>query len=64
MTDAAGHSLYDLVLAVECEHDLPDPAGYSPGCAGSPPPGAAILVVDERVAETFTVPGDEVERLV
>ena len=26
-------------------------------------PGGAVLVVDERVAETFTAPGDEVERM-
>jgi hypothetical protein len=26
-------------------------------------PGGAVLVVDEKVAETFTAPGDEVERL-
>jgi hypothetical protein len=26
-------------------------------------PGGALLVVDERVAEQFTAPGDEIERL-
>ena len=26
-------------------------------------PGGAVLVVDERVAERFTAPGDEVERM-
>ena len=26
-------------------------------------PGGAVLVMDERVAETFTAPGDAVERL-
>jgi hypothetical protein len=26
-------------------------------------PGGTVLVVDERVAETFTAPGDDVERL-
>jgi hypothetical protein len=26
-------------------------------------PGGAVLVADERVAETFTAPGDEAERL-
>ena len=27
------------------------------------PPGGAVLLVDERVAEAFTAPGDEVERI-
>ena len=36
--------------------------------AGAPPaprwpPGGTVLVVDERVADTFTAPGDEVERM-
>ncbi|GEL25613.1 SAM-dependent methyltransferase [Pseudonocardia sulfidoxydans NBRC 16205] len=54
---------YDLVLAVECVHDLPDPVGVLAGMRRLAGPGATVLVVDERVAETFTAPGDEVERL-
>ncbi|MGE0840158.1 class I SAM-dependent methyltransferase [Pseudonocardia sp.] len=54
---------YDLVLAVECVHDLPDPVGVLAGMRRLAAPGATVLVVDERVAETFTAPGDEVERL-
>ena len=27
-------------------------------------PGGAVLVADERVADTFTAPGDEVERII
>lgn len=59
----AGGTGYDLVLAVECVHDLPDPVGVLAGMRRLAAPGATVLVVDERVAETFTAPGDEVERL-
>ena len=55
---------YDVVTAFECVHDLPEP-GRRPDrdaarwCGA----GGTVLVVDERVAETFTAPGDDVERL-
>ncbi|RTL64107.1 MAG: methyltransferase domain-containing protein [Pseudonocardiaceae bacterium] len=58
-----GSGGYDLVLAVECVHDLPDPVGVLAGMRRLATSGATVLVVDERVAETFTAPGDEVERL-
>ena len=35
----------------------------SPRCGALVRPGGTVLVVDERVAETFTAPGDDVERL-
>lgn len=67
VTDAAasqdGAGTYDLVLAVECVHDLPDPVGVLATMRRLAAPGAAVLVVDERVAEQFTAPGDEIERL-
>ena len=53
---------YDAVFAFECIHDLPDPVGVLAALrrlAG----GGAVVVMDERVAETFTAPGDDVERL-
>ena len=55
---------YDLVLILETLHDL---AAAGRGAARRPrrgsPPDGAVLVVDERVAERFTAPGDEVERM-
>jgi 2-polyprenyl-3-methyl-5-hydroxy-6-metoxy-1,4-benzoquinol methylase len=58
--DAAG---YDLVTAFECIHDLSDPVSVLAAMRRLVRPGGTVLVVDERVAEEFTAPGDEVERL-
>ena len=54
---------YDLVTAFECVHDLPDPVAVLAAMRAMVRPGGTVLVVDERVAETFTAPGDDVERL-
>ena len=54
---------YDLVTAFECVHDLPDPVAVLTAMRRMVRPGGTVLVVDERVAETFTAPGDEIERL-
>ncbi|OLT14504.1 SAM-dependent methyltransferase [Pseudonocardia sp. CNS-139] len=54
---------YDLVAAFECIHDMPDPVGVLTTMRRITAPGGVVLVVDERVAETFTAPGDDVEQL-
>jgi 2-polyprenyl-3-methyl-5-hydroxy-6-metoxy-1,4-benzoquinol methylase len=54
---------YDLVLVLETLHDLPHPVETLWAVRASLAPGGAALVVDERVAETFSAPGDEVERM-
>jgi 2-polyprenyl-3-methyl-5-hydroxy-6-metoxy-1,4-benzoquinol methylase len=54
---------YDLVLAFEMLHDVPDPVGVLGTMRALRADGGAVLVVDERVADTFTAPGDEIERL-
>jgi SAM-dependent methyltransferase len=54
---------YDVVTAFECVHDLADPVAVLGAMRGMVAPGGTVLVVDERVAEEFTAPGDEVERL-
>jgi hypothetical protein len=54
---------YDLVLILETLHDLPHPVETLTAVRGSLAPGGAVLVVDERVADAFTAPGDEVERM-
>lgn len=58
----AGHR-YDAVFAFECVHDLPDPVGVLTSMRALAGGTAPVLVMDERVAETFTAPGDEIERL-
>jgi SAM-dependent methyltransferase len=54
---------YDTVFAFECIHDLPDPVGVLAGMRRLAGDEGAVVVMDERVAETFTAPGDDVERL-
>jgi SAM-dependent methyltransferase len=61
--DLAGDDGYDLVTAFECVHDLPDPVAVLTTMRRLVRPGGTVLVVDEKVAETFTAPGDDVERL-
>jgi SAM-dependent methyltransferase len=53
---------YDLVLFVECVHDFPRPVETLRNARAAVRPGGTVLVVDERTAETFTAPGDDVER--
>jgi len=64
-TDAAtvDEPAYDAVFAFECIHDLPDPVGVLAAMHRLAGERGAVVVMDERVAETFTAPGDEVERL-
>ena len=54
---------YDLVTAFECVHDLADPVAVLAAMRRMVRPGGTVLVVDERVAERFTAPGDAVERV-
>jgi SAM-dependent methyltransferase len=59
---------YDAVFAFECVHDLPDPVAVLAAIRrlagdGADGPRGAVVVMDERVAESFTAPGDDVERL-
>jgi SAM-dependent methyltransferase len=54
---------YDLVCAYECIHDLPDPVAVLRSMRRLAGSGGFVLVMDEHVAETFTAPGDDVERL-
>ncbi len=54
---------YDLVAAFECVHDLPDPVSFLATMRQLAGERGTVLVMDERVAETFTAPGDETEQL-
>ncbi len=53
---------YDLVLLIECVHDFPRPVEVLRHARAAVRAGGTVLVVDERAAENFTAPGDEVER--
>ncbi|MGY1640246.1 class I SAM-dependent methyltransferase [Geodermatophilus sp. SYSU D00703] len=54
---------YDLVTAFECVHDMPDPVAVLGEMRRMARADGIVLVVDEKVAEEFTAPGDDIERL-
>jgi SAM-dependent methyltransferase len=58
----AGDGPYDLVLILEALHDMSRPDEALRSARALLAPGGALLLVDERVAEEFSAPGDEVER--
>jgi SAM-dependent methyltransferase len=55
---------YDLVTFFECVHDMARPVEALRSARGLLPEEGRVLVVDERVGDTFTAPGDEVERFI
>ena len=59
-SDFAGE--YDLVLAIEMVHDVPDPVAVLRTMRGLSGTSGAVLVVDERTENTFTAPAPEMER--
>ncbi|MEU4720739.1 methyltransferase domain-containing protein [Nonomuraea dietziae] len=54
---------YDLVLLMEVLHDLSRPMETLRAIRDALAEDGVVLVADERVAERFTAPGDEVERM-
>jgi 2-polyprenyl-3-methyl-5-hydroxy-6-metoxy-1,4-benzoquinol methylase len=65
LRDAADPSIagdYDLVMAIEMLHDVPDPVGILRTMRSLVGPSGTVLVVDERTEESFTVPTTEMER--
>jgi 2-polyprenyl-3-methyl-5-hydroxy-6-metoxy-1,4-benzoquinol methylase len=66
VVDAGDHSLdgqFDLVTIFEAVHDLARPVEVLTAVRHLLAPDGTAIVMDEKVAETFTAPGDEVERL-
>jgi SAM-dependent methyltransferase len=53
---------YDLAVVIEAIHDLARPVEVLAAIRESLASGGTLLVADERVADSFTVPGDEAER--
>jgi 2-polyprenyl-3-methyl-5-hydroxy-6-metoxy-1,4-benzoquinol methylase len=53
---------YDLVMAIEMLHDVPDPVGILRTMKRLAGAHGTVLVVDERAEERFTVPASEMER--
>jgi SAM-dependent methyltransferase len=61
--EVAADEAYDLVMAFECLHDLPDPVGALASMRRLAGASGTVLVADMKVAERFTAPGDGIERL-
>lgn len=59
--DLAGR--YDLVTAFECIHDMPDPVSALRTMRRLAGSDGIVVVMDERVSESFSTEADEVERL-
>jgi 2-polyprenyl-3-methyl-5-hydroxy-6-metoxy-1,4-benzoquinol methylase len=60
--DAELEGAYDLVYMHESLHDMSYPVDVLRACRGMLAEGGSVVVGDERVAEAFTAPGDEMER--
>jgi len=54
---------YDLAIVIESIHDLSRPVEVLAGIRQSLAPEGTLIVADEKVGESFTAPGDAVERL-
>ena len=60
--DLAKGGPYDLVLILEALHDMAAPQQVLGAVRRALATNGALLVADEKVAEQFTAPGDELER--
>jgi SAM-dependent methyltransferase len=54
---------YDVVLAIECVHDMPYPVDVLRAVRAGTAPGGLVYVVDEAADPELTTPGDDVQRL-
>jgi 2-polyprenyl-3-methyl-5-hydroxy-6-metoxy-1,4-benzoquinol methylase len=61
--DAGLQGQYDFVYMHESLHDMSYPVEVLRACRGLLAEGGFLVVADERVADTFTGAGDDVERL-
>lgn len=61
--EMAADGPFDLILILESLHDMSQPTKALSALRSALTPQGSIVVVDERVAETFTAPGDDVERM-
>ncbi len=55
---------YDLVMALECVHDMADPVSVLAAMKRMAAPTGTVLVMDERVGERFTGEPDPIEQLI
>ncbi len=57
-----GDGTYDAAFAFECIHDMPNPVAVLGAMRRLVGDGGTVLIVDEKVADRFVAPGDDVER--
>jgi hypothetical protein len=60
---AAGEGGYDAAFVFEALHDMARPVEALAAIRALLADGGVVVVADEKVAETFTAPGDEIERV-
>ncbi|MEO7294813.1 MAG: methyltransferase domain-containing protein [Candidatus Limnocylindria bacterium] len=53
---------YAAAIIIEAVHDMANPVPVLRSIRETLVPGGSLIVVDERVAETFAAPGDDLER--
>lgn len=53
----------DVVLILEALHDMSDPVAVLAAARSALAPGGIVVIADEAVAETFSAPGDDLERM-
>ncbi len=54
---------FDAAFAFECIHDMPRPVDVLAAMRLAVRDDGPVIVMDEAVAETFTAPGDDLERI-
>jgi SAM-dependent methyltransferase len=54
---------FDLVLVLEALHDMARPVDVLASLRRALAPGGSVMVADEKVADRFHAPGDDIERL-
>jgi 2-polyprenyl-3-methyl-5-hydroxy-6-metoxy-1,4-benzoquinol methylase len=59
----ADNGPFDVIVVLEALHDMARPADVLRSLRGTLAPEACILIADEKVADTFHAPGDDLERL-
>ncbi len=60
--DPALAGRYDLVTAFECLHDMSRPVDVLAAMRTLLADGGSVLIADEKSDETFSAPGDELQR--
>src|SRR5690606_12087434 len=62
-SDTSGPGGFDFACAFECIHDMAQPVQALAAMRQLVGSGGTVLIGDERVAERFQAPGDDLEQL-